>query len=146
MAPIKLKVVTMTTLPIKTQPGFTLLETLFALLVILLGFFAAISMNSAALRSGTINETQFQAVFLADSKIEEIRSYMPTFSGNTATFTETFDRNGLTVLPEKAYYTRQTVITLNTPSAKTDEARVTVTAKNSSLNISYVSIIDHMDN
>jgi Tfp pilus assembly protein PilV len=128
-----------------SRPGFTMLESLFALLVILMGFFAAITMNSAALRSGTINETQFQAVFLADSKIEEIRSYMPTFTGASLTVSEFFDRNGLLVSQDKAFFTRETVITVKTPSANTDEVRVTVKAKNSPLTISYVSVIDHLE-
>jgi hypothetical protein len=122
------------------------LETLFALMVILLGFYACIAMNSAALRSGTFNETQFQAVFLADSKIEEFRSFMPTFSGSTFTSTEYFDKNGLTVPNvERAFFTRQTDVNLRTPSSLTDEVRVTITAAKSPLTISYLSIIDHVD-
>ncbi|MDR2421836.1 MAG: hypothetical protein LBE01_00470 [Deltaproteobacteria bacterium] len=134
-------------LSLKSQkPGFTLLETLFALLVILMGFFAAISMNTAALRSGSFNEIQFQAVFLADSKIEEIRSFMPTFSGSSTTITEFFDKNGLSCSTEaQAFFTRETVINLKTPSSKTDEVRVTVKANKSPLTISYLSIVDHAD-
>ncbi|MDR2140407.1 MAG: hypothetical protein LBR11_01195 [Deltaproteobacteria bacterium] len=128
-----------------TRSGFTLLETLFALLVILLGFLAALSMNSVALRSGVVNETQFQAVFLADSKIEEIKSFLPDFSGGSATFTEHFDKNGLLTTEDKAYFTRRTDIATNTPTAKTDEVRVMVTTAKSPLTISYLSIIDHVD-
>ncbi|MDR0548772.1 MAG: prepilin-type N-terminal cleavage/methylation domain-containing protein [Deltaproteobacteria bacterium] len=136
----------LTSPPKNRRKGFTLLETLFALLILLLGFFAAIAMNSAALKSGVLNETQFQAVFLADSKIEEIRSYMPKFAGSTLTLIEHFDKNGLLLAnPAQAFFTRETVINLQTPSAKTDEVRVTVKAVRSSLAISYLSIIDHVD-
>ncbi|MDR1872503.1 MAG: hypothetical protein LBS60_11400 [Deltaproteobacteria bacterium] len=124
------------------KSGFTLLETLFALLVILMGFLAAITMNSTALRSGVINEVQFQAVFLADSKIEEIRTNTPESAGTVTTY---YDRNGSLTDEAHAFYTMNTAIKFKTPSAKTDQVTVSVTANRPSVNISYVSIIDHMD-
>lgn len=118
---------------------------MIALLVLMIGFMAAVSMNTTALRSETTNELQFQAVFLADSKIEEVRSFMPTFSGSSTSITEFFDRNGLVTNDANAFFTRKTDITLSTPSSKTDEVRVEVTSSRSSLKINYVTLLDHVD-
>ncbi|MDR1396048.1 MAG: prepilin-type N-terminal cleavage/methylation domain-containing protein [Deltaproteobacteria bacterium] len=126
--------------------GFTLLETLFAMMVILLGFMAALSMNTTALRSGTLNETQFQAVFLADSKLEEYKSYIPDFAGSVLEEVDYFDRSGLPAeTQDKAFFTRRASVTLEKPSAKTDEVRVTVTSKLSRTVISYVVLLDHSE-
>ncbi|MDR1086560.1 MAG: prepilin-type N-terminal cleavage/methylation domain-containing protein [Deltaproteobacteria bacterium] len=128
-----------------SRRGFTMVESLIALLVLMIGFMAAVSMNTTALRSETTNELQFQAVFLADSKIEEVRSFMPTFSGSSTSITEFFDRNGLVTNDANAFFTRKTDITLSTPSSKTDEVRVEVTSSRSSLKINYVTLLDHVD-
>jgi Tfp pilus assembly protein PilV len=132
--------------PIKgNRSGFTMVESLIALLVLMIGFMAAVSMNTTALRSETTNELQFQAVFLADSRIEEVRSFMPTFSGSSTSITEYFDRNGLVTNDTNAFFTRKTDITLSTPSSKTDEVSVEVTSSRSPLKITYVTLLDHMD-
>jgi prepilin-type N-terminal cleavage/methylation domain-containing protein len=130
----------------KGKSGFTLLETLFALLVLLIGFMAALSLNTNALRSGTLNENQFTAVFLADSKLEELKTNMPIFTGDSYTSTDYFDRSGLkTEDQNRALFTRTTTVNRETPSAKTDEIRVNVAMKRSPLAISYVTLLDHMD-
>jgi Tfp pilus assembly protein PilV len=126
---------------LKAKEGFTLLETLIALTVILFGFMALLVMHTGAIRSGTLAEIQTMAVFLAESKIEEFRVRPPaSFPDNTPVL-EYFNRQGKsTVKPEEAFYTRSVTLKQQVPTQFTDEVTVSVSWSKASPLV-YTSVI-----
>ncbi|UQZ91144.1 hypothetical protein C4J81_03000 [Deltaproteobacteria bacterium Smac51] len=58
---------------LKNNSGFTLIETLVALVIIVVGFLAAIAMQSRAIGAGIMADDITAAAFLAESKIEQFQ-------------------------------------------------------------------------
>lgn len=79
----------------KTE-GFTLIEALIAIFVLTVGIVAILQVFPLALNLGSFSEKQTQAVFLAQAKIEEIksRSYSSISVGvlNETTLISPFDK------------------------------------------------------
>jgi prepilin-type N-terminal cleavage/methylation domain-containing protein len=125
----------------RAKEGFTLLETLIALTVILFGFMALLVMHTGAIRSGTLAEIQTVAVFLAESKIEEFRVRPPAGFPNNTPVLEYFNRQGKsTTKPEEAFYTRSVTLKQQVPTQFTDEVTVSVSWVKASPLV-YISVI-----
>ncbi|MCL5011037.1 MAG: prepilin-type N-terminal cleavage/methylation domain-containing protein [Patescibacteria group bacterium] len=58
----------------KSPTGFTLIEALLAIFVFMVGVAAILQIFPLSLNLNSVNEKQTQAVFLAQAKIEEIKS------------------------------------------------------------------------
>ncbi|MDR3203660.1 MAG: prepilin-type N-terminal cleavage/methylation domain-containing protein [Deltaproteobacteria bacterium] len=109
---------------VRSRPGFTLIETLVALTVVLFGFLAALVMQQSSYRSGSIAEQQTLAVFLAESKIEEFRNYIPdSFPSEKLDY---FDRTGSPTNEAGRYYTRSVTLVRQSPTQFTNEIEVKV--------------------
>ncbi len=54
------------------QPGFTLIEVLIALVVIAVGCLAALAMQASAMQANSQADNRTAAVFLAESRIEQM--------------------------------------------------------------------------
>jgi prepilin-type N-terminal cleavage/methylation domain-containing protein len=106
--------------------GFTLIETLVALTVILFGFMAVLVMHTGALRSGTTAEVQTMAVFLAEAKMEEFRDMPPADFPDNAVVYDYIDRQGLATTQAKAFYTRGITLKRKVPTQFTNELTVSV--------------------
>jgi prepilin-type N-terminal cleavage/methylation domain-containing protein len=108
------------------RSGFTLIEVLISLVVILFGFMAALTFLTSSYRSGRIAESQTMAVFLAESKIEELRDMTPSSYGDGAAVVDYFDRHGGTATAASAYFTRRVTVHRKTPSQFTNEVLVEI--------------------
>ncbi|MDR1656850.1 MAG: prepilin-type N-terminal cleavage/methylation domain-containing protein [Deltaproteobacteria bacterium] len=106
--------------------GFTLVETLIALTVILFGFMAALVLHTTAIKSGTIAELQTMAVFLAESKMEEFRFLPPTNFPDNSPVYDYLDRNGQSTTVDTAFYTRGITLKRRCPTQFTNELTVEI--------------------
>jgi Tfp pilus assembly protein PilV len=122
------------------KAGFTLIETLIALLVIMMGFMAALVMQTGAIRSASVSENQILAVFLAETKIEEFKDFPPADFPDNTPVEEYFDTNGNTTEKPKAYFTRIVTLKRQCPTQFTHEVIVEVTWSKSS-SLVYQSLI-----
>ncbi|MDR1487435.1 MAG: prepilin-type N-terminal cleavage/methylation domain-containing protein [Deltaproteobacteria bacterium] len=118
------------------RDGFTLVETLIALAVIMLGFMAALVMHTSAVRSAAISENQITAVFLAESKMEQLRVMTPS----AAAIEEYFDRNGMEIDEANAFFTRSVTLKRQCPTQFTNELTVEVTWPKA-MSLVYTSLI-----
>ena len=122
------------------RDGFTLIETLLALTVILFGFMAVLVMHTGAMRSGTLAEVQTLAVFLAESKIEEFRVQTPDGFPDNVPVVDWLDRQGRASAKADAFFTRSITLKYQVPTQFTDELTVSVSwAKSKPL--VYTSVI-----
>lgn len=106
--------------------GFTLVETLMALTVILFGFMGVLVMHTGALRSGVAAEEQTMAVFLAETKIEEFRNMPPAGFPDNVMVYDYLDRSGRPVAEPQAFYRRGIILKRQVPAKKTSELTVSV--------------------
>ena len=123
-----------------SKDGFTLIETLVALTVILFGFMAVLVMHTGAIRSGTLAEVQTMAVFLAESKIEEFRAQPPSGFPDSTPVIDWLDRQGLATVEPKAFYTRRVTLKYQVPTQFTDEVTVSVSWSKANALV-YTSVI-----
>ena len=135
------------TIPVhpRTAPdGFTLLETLMALTVILFCFMGALAMQSASLRSGTVVELQTMAVFLAEAKIEEYRSIPESSVPDNVPVKDYIDRQGAKLTGSgaeaAAFFTRTATLKKQTPTQFNNELTVSVSWPRSNP-VVYTSVI-----
>ena len=115
--------------------GFTLIETLVALTVILFGFMAVLVMHTGAMKSGTTAELQTMAVFLAEAKIEEFRNVTPDSLKDGVTEFDYLTRKGVEIKnpdgeegkkPAEAFFTRSFTVKRQVPTQFTNELTVTL--------------------
>ncbi|MDR2301291.1 MAG: prepilin-type N-terminal cleavage/methylation domain-containing protein [Deltaproteobacteria bacterium] len=107
-------------------PGFTLVEILISLVVIQFSFLAALTVLNSSHRSGQMAEKQTLAVFLADTKLEELRHLTPAAMPENVPVKDYFDRDGWEANAEDHYFTRSVVLKRQTPSQFTNEVTVQV--------------------
>ena len=113
--------------PSAAGAGFTLIETLVALTVILFGFMAVLVMHTGAMKSGTTAELQTMAVFLAEAKIEEFRNVTPEDLPDGVESFDYLNRKGEKVDKEAdAFFTRSFTVKREVPTQFTNELTVTV--------------------
>lgn len=62
----------------KRQMGFTLIEVFFAIFIIVFVLFALNKMTVLVMRSNSLNDNTSSAIDLAQDKIEELKSALPT--------------------------------------------------------------------
>ncbi|MDR3134556.1 MAG: prepilin-type N-terminal cleavage/methylation domain-containing protein [Deltaproteobacteria bacterium] len=108
------------------KSGFTLIEVLISLVVILFSFMAALTVLTSSMRSGTMAESQTLAVFLAESKLEELRHLTPSDMDSGTAIKEYFDRHGGEASEANHYFKRSVLLKRNTPSQFTHEVKVDV--------------------
>jgi prepilin-type N-terminal cleavage/methylation domain-containing protein len=108
------------------KPGFTLIEVLISLVVILFSFMAALTVLTSSHQSGITAENQTLAVFLAESKLEELRHQTPSSMADGATINEYFDRHGGTATADSHFFARSILLKRQTPSQFTNEVKVEV--------------------
>ncbi|MDR0355406.1 MAG: prepilin-type N-terminal cleavage/methylation domain-containing protein [Deltaproteobacteria bacterium] len=108
----------------ETRSGFTLIEILVALVVILLGFMASLTIITGSVKSGKMAENQTMAVFLAEAKMESYRGTDPS----STDVTEYFDRFG-NASPASAerFFTRKATVKRQTPTQFSNEVEVSIT-------------------
>jgi prepilin-type N-terminal cleavage/methylation domain-containing protein len=112
-----------TLIPSRTQDGFTLIEVLISLVVILFSFMAALTVLTSSYRSGSNAETQTMAIFLAESKLEELRHKIP----DDLSTEDYFDRHGGgTTVPADRFFKRTLTLKRETPSQFSHEVKVEV--------------------
>ena len=132
----------------RVQDGFTLLETLVALTVILFCFMGALAMQTGALRSGKVVELQTMAVFLAESKIEEYRSVPDASVPDNTPIMDYIDRQGAKLTgpgaEKNAFFTRTAVRKKQTPTQFTNELTVSVSWPRATP-VVYTSVIPAVD-
>jgi prepilin-type N-terminal cleavage/methylation domain-containing protein len=116
----------------QAQHGFTLVEVLISLVVILFSFMAALTVLTSSYKSGAVAETQTLAVFLAETKLEELAHSTPDDLKESVAVVEYFDRHGWSgdgdnPLPAASrYFTRTLEIKRNAPTRITNEVTVKV--------------------
>ncbi len=125
--------------------GFTLIECLVALVVIVVGFLAALMLQSKAMEGGYQATNQTAAMTLAESKIDELISlgtaYLPADLKNGGSQTEKVDANGLVLAADsEGGYERTTVLRLQCPTSQTNEVDVTVTWQDGAKSLTYTTI------
>ncbi|MDR1296133.1 MAG: prepilin-type N-terminal cleavage/methylation domain-containing protein [Deltaproteobacteria bacterium] len=108
------------------REGFTLIEVLVALVVVLFGFMASISAITGSIQSGKLAESQTLAVFLAETQMESIRYIDNEQLGQVGT--TYFDQSGKQVAnASQKYFQREVAVVFETPTIFTNEITVTVT-------------------
>ncbi|MDR1111540.1 MAG: prepilin-type N-terminal cleavage/methylation domain-containing protein [Deltaproteobacteria bacterium] len=110
----------------KPRSGFTLIEVLISLVVILFGFMATLTFLTSSYRAGRIAESQTMAVFLAEAKIEELRDLAPASYPDSTAVLDYFDRHGGTATAASAYFTRRVTLHRKSPSQFTNEVLVEI--------------------
>ncbi|MDR2442633.1 MAG: prepilin-type N-terminal cleavage/methylation domain-containing protein [Deltaproteobacteria bacterium] len=124
----------------KVKGGFTLIETLVALTVILFGFMAALVMHTVAMKSGSMAETQTMAVFLAEAKMEEFRDLAPSSFPDNVPIYDYMDRQGMKTTKEQAFFTRAITLKRQCPTQFTNELNIQVSWPQSRP-LNYTSVI-----
>ncbi|MDR0621598.1 MAG: prepilin-type N-terminal cleavage/methylation domain-containing protein [Deltaproteobacteria bacterium] len=124
----------------EAKSGFTLIEVLISLVVILFSFMAALTVLTSSHRSGIMAENQTLAVFLAESKLEELRHLTPPGLASGTTVNEYFDRHGGVATVGDHFFTRRVTLKRETPSQFTHEVTVEVLWKGGQP-VSYTSVI-----
>jgi prepilin-type N-terminal cleavage/methylation domain-containing protein len=108
------------------QSGFTLIEVLISLVVILFSFMAALTVLTNSYKSGTNAERQTLAVFLAETKLEEMRHETPASIPNAILTYDYFDRHGGEATSADHFFKRSVLLKRQTPSQFTHEVTVEV--------------------
>lgn len=125
--------------------GFTLIECLVALAVIIIGFLGALMLQGKAMEGGYQATSQTAATLLAESKIEEVSSLLSTILPadlqNGGPQEEWLDGEGQ-ALPSgsKNAYLRSTVLRFGCPIPPTNEIEVTVSWLDGSKSLTYTSV------
>ncbi|MDR2387749.1 MAG: type II secretion system GspH family protein [Deltaproteobacteria bacterium] len=122
------------------SPGFTLVEILISLVVIQFCFLAVLTVLSSSHRSGQMAEKQTLAVFLADTKLEQLRYLTPSGMPENTPVRDYFDRDGTEANPDNHYFVRSVVLKRQTPSQFTNEVTVEVEWPGGKP-VSYTSVI-----
>jgi prepilin-type N-terminal cleavage/methylation domain-containing protein len=113
--------------PSWAEDGFTLIEVLISLVVILFSFMAALTVLTSSYRSGSYAELQTMAIFLTESKLEELRHLTPKSLASGVPVDDYFDRHcGRTDDPKERFFKRTVSIKRETPSQFTNEVKVEV--------------------
>jgi prepilin-type N-terminal cleavage/methylation domain-containing protein len=124
----------------QASSGFTLIEVLISLVVILFSFMAALMVLTSSHRSGSLAESQTLAVFLAEAKLEELRHMTPASLVSDGQLEEFFDRHGGQASADDHFFSRAVTLRAKTPSQFTHEVTVQVKWPNSRP-VSYRSVI-----
>lgn len=132
------------------KPGFTILETLAAVFMISIGLLAAIMMESKAIGGGALADRRTVAVFLAESKIDQISalpvSQMPAeLRSGGVQVEERLNRLGLHI-PEgqdanEVLYIRRTVLRQGCPTSQSNEVEVEISWPGAFQPLRYVSVL-----
>jgi type IV pilus assembly protein PilV len=112
-----------------SRAGFTLIEILVALVVLLFGFMASISAVTGSVRSGKLASDQTMAVFLAEGQIEALRdTKQDILTTVPATFFDVTGKGVPASAPASSkYFTRTVDIQEKKPTQFTNQITVTVT-------------------
>ncbi len=117
----------------KKEKGFTLLEVLVAMAILLIGLLAVAALQSTAARSNEKAKQMSQALALAETKVEEIIN-MDYDDCNNSTLTE----DG----PEEGFRVTYPLVEVDSPVADTKLIDVEIIwssyGKNNSLVLSYI--------
>ena len=134
----------------KLKPGFTLLETLVAVVLISIGFLAAMMMQTRAIEGGSQADRRTVAVFLAESKIDQIsalntKADMPDeLQSGQIQVEERLNRLGVQMpvgTNNETLYTRRTMVRYGCPTTQSNEVEVEVTWPGAVRPLTYVSVI-----
>src|SRR5688572_11994604 len=108
-------------LSIKSEEGFTLIETMIALVVLSVGLVALAGLQISAIRGNTLSKRMTTAVSIANARVEQIKN-MPYANIQSESLTQVTESN--------MNFTRQVTVANDNPLTNTKMVNVTVTWKN----------------
>ena len=108
-----------------SERGFTLIELMVALTVLLIGLLGIMGMVTVSMKNSSFSRHGTEAAILVEDKLEELRTQTSLAYGTT---TETqLDATGVVdANPSRGIYTRNATVTLNTGSAFGDYLEIVV--------------------
>ena len=110
-------------LSIKSEEGFTLIETIVALVVLSVGLVALAGLQISTIRGNTLSKRMTTAVSIANARVEQIKN-MPYADIQSESSTQVIESN--------MNFTRQVTVANDNPLTNTKTVNVTVTWKNGS--------------
>jgi type IV pilus assembly protein PilV len=106
---------------IKSEEGFTLIETMIALVVLSIGLVALAGLQISAIRGNNLSKRMTTAVSIANARVEQIKN-MPYANIQSESTTQVTESN--------MTFTRQVTVSNDNPVSNTKTVNVTVTWKN----------------
>ena len=132
------------------KAGFTLLETLMAVMMISFGLLAAMLMQTRSIEGGALADRRTVAVFLAESRIDQITALtvaqMPDeLSSGQVLVEDRLNRLGLVVpkgqrVDDGPLFTRRTIIRHGCPTSQSNEVEVEVSWPGAAQPLLFVSV------
>jgi type IV pilus assembly protein PilV len=107
----------------KSKEGFTLIETMIALVVLSMGLIALAGLQASAMRGNTLSKRMTTAVSIANARVEQIKN-MPYANIQSESSTQ--------VTESSMTFTRQVTVSDNSLITNTKTVNITVTWKNGS--------------
>ena len=103
---------------VSIEDGFTLIELMITLVILSIGLVALVGLQVSAIKGNTFSKRMTAAVTIANQKLEQIK--------DTA-YANILSESSTQITQSNMTFTRQVMVTNNTPLANTKTVNVTVT-------------------